>query len=390
MKKQMVGVGVGVGNGRYEYPPDTHPHPLVGEHGIQLSGGEKQHIALARALVKQPSLLLLDEITSALDNKNEKIVLDTLDQVCKGRTTIVIAHRLATVRNAHRIYVLANGNVIEKGTHQSLVSKEGGKYRAIFDAQEVEHPVENSVTIISEEKHEHSNEECLLAKRSDLTSDLIKTDMKLNSSSSSEIAVFWRLLKMNSPEWITLLIGHIACLISELVQPSCAILLTKVLNFTAFALPGSKLTRRIRAKAFALFAVLSCELVLGFWLNWQLNVQFAYPYRTESLVSNSFQMTIKHHQRVALVGEDGTDRHTLRISGMKFYVFENFLNQISCKLTSLCLTTETEDMKYLDANHWEYFLLKNYSQLKEFQLKCYNNHNHILEYGKVNQFITSF
>ncbi|CAF0933211.1 unnamed protein product [Adineta steineri] len=80
----------------------------------------------------------------------------------------------------------------------------------------------------------------------------------------------------------------------------------------------------------------------------------------------------------------------LRISGMKFNVFENFLSQISCKLTNLCLTTEIEDMKYLDANHWENFLLENYSQLKIFQLKCYAKHNHILDPVKINQFLTSF
>ncbi|CAF4372051.1 unnamed protein product, partial [Adineta steineri] len=75
---------------------------------------------------------------------------------------------------------------------------------------------------------------------------------------------------------------------------------------------------------------------------------------------------------------------------MKFNVFENFLCQISCKLTNLCLTTEIEDMKYLDANHWENFLLENYSQLKTFQLKFYAKQNHILDPVKINQFLTSF
>ncbi|CAF3352013.1 unnamed protein product, partial [Rotaria sp. Silwood2] len=111
---------------------------LVGERGIQLSGGEKQRIALARALVKQPIILLLDEATSALDNVSEKIVQEALDQACKGRTTIIIAHRLTTIHKAHQIYVSDNGTVIEHGTHERLMAKEGGKYQAMIKRQQTE------------------------------------------------------------------------------------------------------------------------------------------------------------------------------------------------------------------------------------------------------------
>ncbi|CAF4011821.1 unnamed protein product [Rotaria sp. Silwood2] len=111
---------------------------LVGERGIQLSGGEKQRIALARALVKQPTFLLLDEATSALDNISEKMVQEALDRACKGRTTIVIAHRLTTIQNAHQIYVLDNGSVIEQGTHETLIAKEGGMYQSMVKRQQME------------------------------------------------------------------------------------------------------------------------------------------------------------------------------------------------------------------------------------------------------------
>ncbi|CAF3918029.1 unnamed protein product [Rotaria sp. Silwood1] len=111
---------------------------LVGERGMQLSGGEKQRIALARALVKQPTFLLLDEATSALDNISEKIVQEALERACEGRTTIVIAHRLTTIQNADQIYVLDNGSVIEQGTHETLMAKEGGKYQAMVKRQQIE------------------------------------------------------------------------------------------------------------------------------------------------------------------------------------------------------------------------------------------------------------
>jgi len=97
----------------------------LGERGVRLSGGQRQRLALARAIVRNPDLLLLDEATSALDAESEALVQDTLDQWLPGRSSLVIAHRLATVRKAHRIVVMDEGRVVETGTHESLLERDG-------------------------------------------------------------------------------------------------------------------------------------------------------------------------------------------------------------------------------------------------------------------------
>jgi ATP-binding cassette subfamily B (MDR/TAP) protein 1 len=94
---------------------------VLGERAMNLSGGQKQRLAIARSIVSEPTVLLLDEATSALDPKAEKIVQQALDRVSKDRTTIVIAHKLSTVRTADNIAVMANGKVVEQGTHESLL-----------------------------------------------------------------------------------------------------------------------------------------------------------------------------------------------------------------------------------------------------------------------------
>lgn len=108
---------------------------LVGERGIQLSGGQRQRIAIARAVLKNPRILILDEATSSLDSESEQLVQEALDKLMQGRTSVVIAHRFSTIKNADKIVVLQNGTVQESGTHQDLIRNDQGLYYKLSKMQ---------------------------------------------------------------------------------------------------------------------------------------------------------------------------------------------------------------------------------------------------------------
>jgi ATP-binding cassette subfamily B protein len=108
---------------------------LVGERGVQLSGGQRQRVAIARAILKDPAILLLDEATSSLDSESESLVQQALEVLMRGRTSVIIAHRLATVRTADKIYVIKEGQTVESGTHSELIERQDGVYRTLSELQ---------------------------------------------------------------------------------------------------------------------------------------------------------------------------------------------------------------------------------------------------------------
>lgn len=129
---------------------DKKLETFVGIGGGQFSGGQKQRIAIARALLKNPQVLLLDEATSALDKQNEQLIQATLNEISKNRTTVTIAHRLASIRDSDMIFVIDNGKVVQQGTHDSLINQEG-KYKSLAVLQQ-------KAVEIQEEEEQHSED----------------------------------------------------------------------------------------------------------------------------------------------------------------------------------------------------------------------------------------
>lgn len=195
----------------------------MGQHGSQLSVGEKQRIALARALVKKPNILLLDEVTSALDQSNEKVIQEALKRACSGRTTLMIAHRLYTIQHAHQIYVVDQGEVIENGTHASLMEQNESKYRNLYAAQSID----NLTTDEQSDKTygtPYSNE---IVTSTDNNEKETLQASKCHSSSQSIILCS---LMITRSEWMNIIVAVLACLCIGVTGPIFVVLLGNMIN----------------------------------------------------------------------------------------------------------------------------------------------------------------
>ncbi|KAH1073854.1 hypothetical protein J1N35_026182 [Gossypium stocksii] len=259
---------------------------MVGEHGTQLSGGQKQRVAIARAILKDPRILLLDEATSALDAESERVVQEALDRIMGNRTTIIVAHRLSTVRNADTIAVIHRGKMVEKGSHSELLKDPEGAYSQLIRLQEVNKESEQ-VTDVSEVNPESFRQSSLrrsmkrsISRGSSIGSSSrhslsiafgVPTGIEVNepavvetkdsteeSSKYPEVRIR-RLAYLNKPEIPVLLLGTIAATINGCILPIYGLLISRVIE--TFYKPPHELRQDTRFWALIYVALGSAALL---------------------------------------------------------------------------------------------------------------------------------
>ncbi|KAK7264797.1 hypothetical protein RJT34_32408 [Clitoria ternatea] len=220
---------------------------MVGEHGTQLSGGQKQRVAIARAILKDPRILLLDEATSALDAESERIVQEALDRVMMNRTTVIVAHRLSTIRNSNTIAVIHQGKIVERGSHTELTKDPDGAYSQLIRLQEIKgseqsvaNDIEKPESIVHSRRQ--SSQRSISQRSSRIGSSghhsfsasdgvpLEPVEGGPQASPSPPEVSLYRLAYLNKPEIPVLLMGTVAAVVNGVILPLFGLLLSKIID----------------------------------------------------------------------------------------------------------------------------------------------------------------
>ncbi|KAM7275818.1 hypothetical protein ACFE04_017684 [Oxalis oulophora] len=239
----------------------------VGERGALLSGGQKQRIAIARAIIKNPAILLLDEATSALDSESETLVQNALDQASTGRTTLVVAHKLATLKNSDQIAVVKNGCIVEIGSHNNLITKNGhyakmAKLQRQFSC-DIDHESKSDTRVYSVPRSSASR--LSSAKSSPLP--VMNSEKSIANPSPS----FSRLLALNSTEWKQGFIGSLSAVAFGSIQPIYALTIGGMIS-AFFTTNHQEMQARIRNYSL----IFSSLTLISFLTNLIQHYSFAY------------------------------------------------------------------------------------------------------------------